>query len=794
MSLSASAPGALPQLGRGWRVPPALAAPLATAAGARQRDRGEGASQPGQLLALPLLQACGCRALCRRRRQRRRPRVVTCRSRGGEVVEALQTLVPPEQLVHHWWQPPKPPKPPSPWRLAPGLTPGGDQPQAIESLVRLLQDGHQTGDQETVYATLEGATGTGKTFVLSAVIAELQLPALWIAPNKALVGQVQKGVRGYLPDLASVEAFQSPFELYRPAYVVPAGDGTFQYKAGRAQVNKQAARHREWALASLKCRDTVVVASSSAIFHCSSQRSSEAELRQLEPGACELVLRRVEAELSEQLWALGRQGKLQERRTLRTLVLSDMDALRHTGWCRDFADKYAQHLPQGRHTLLDRFNAMHGREWLLVLDESHVLLPHLSAPSLGRESRKERLIESGFRLPSVRKGSRPLSLGEIWERAPRGVLFASATPAACELELSRHRVRMVQRPTHILDPVVSVQRLPPWEVWPHMLQELREKLGRGLQALVVCSSVVDAQVVTERIRQEGIATEVLHHEQKREAREQVLQSFRVGEAAVLVGVALLREGLDFPNVGLVLVRHADAGGFLRSESALTQIVGRAARNREGRVVFYAQKETSAMLKCVAATTQRRREQEEYNAKHGLEPGVLHWALPSPPCPLPLSPPADHSSPKPAVAAQPRPKRQLGRPPETPDTWVTRWEAQATVEQRIHQLALCGDGSQIAPEIPGVGRIAAAKLVAEFGRAQAALKAAKDGWLEGSEGSEGIGAVKADVLCEHKDEVDKSLERVRRARELSAPGERGLEDGGRPRASWAAEAMRIYGWL
>ena len=557
---------------------------------------------------------------------------------------------------------------------------------------------------------LKGATGTGKTFVMANVIAEVNRPTLVLCPNKTLVSQVARELRTYLPDNA-VEMFFSFYDRYRPeAYL----EATKTYIAKRASISSEfnALRHRA-TRALVERKDVCIVASVSCLYglgmpraYVESSRLWETgrafgsaeelrgELRELlfeeaataedvgpgdffldDSGAGELVLyvhppsdpersvltflnvgsglemrsesiylyparhhvcsrerveeaaKSIERELLQQKAALRGRGDEAAADRLEEIVRGDLQLLRETGHCRGI-ENYSFHL-SGRaagsqpYTLLDWFD----EDLLVVLDESHITIPQISAMYFGDRARKEKLVKHGFRLPSAME-NRPLTSEEFWGSVSQTV-FLSATPHAREKVWSSNAAReagrpvevpeMVIRPTFCLDPVISVHSKKDG-VLEDVLRQLASQEERNEKTIILTVSKRDAEEMTTYLQEEGgVRCSYIHSDLNATERAQVLQNLQVGEISAVVGVNLLREGLDLPEVSLVLVLDADVMGFLRSETSLIQAVGRAARHREGRAVFYADQVTEAMATCIEETERRRSIQLEYNRANSLTP-------------------------------------------------------------------------------------------------------------------------------------------------------------------------------
>jgi excinuclease ABC subunit B len=591
---------------------------------------------------------------------------------------------------------PLPAKTGSPFRLASPFQPAGDQPKAIKE----LNDGLHRGEDAQV---LLGITGSGKTFTVANVIAEIGKPTLIIAHNKILAAQLYGEFKELFPDNA-VHYFVSYYDYYQPEAYVPTTD-TFIEKD--SIVNEEIDRMRHAAtFALLSRKDVIIVASVSCIYGIGDRETYAAMTCEIDVGTAvdrDSVLRRlvelqyerndidfhrgtfrvrgdtvevfpayeadtairiewwgdqVEAmseidplrgglkrkldravifpashyatpentmrravqsireELKDQLELLSQQGKLLERQRLEQRTMYDLESIEQMGFCSGI-ENYSRHLT-GRSpgepppTLMDYF----GDDFLLIIDESHQTVPQIGAMSNGDRSRKETLVEFGFRLPSA-LDNRPLRFDEWRERAKR-TIYVSATPAEWELAQAKGVVvEQIIRPTGLLDPEVEVR--PVAHQVDDLLAEIRERVGKGDKVLVTTLTKRMAEDLTEYYREIGVKVRYLHSDVDTLERIQIIRDLRRGEFDVLVGINLLREGLDIPEVSLVGILDADKEGFLRSERSLIQTIGRAARNLNGRVLMYADKETESIKLAVSETNRRRAVQKEFNIKHGIVP-------------------------------------------------------------------------------------------------------------------------------------------------------------------------------
>jgi len=509
--------------------------------------------------------------------------------------------------------------------MAPGLEPRADQQQAIDALVQ-----HLPG-----CVTLAGATGTGKTFVMANVIYKLQWPTLVLAHNKDLCRQLWSDFKSYLPE-HSVELLTSAFDFYRPSMVGVrttkardrARDASKDLKpvllASKSRRNAEGSARREEAIQSIRTGEMpIVVASSTAIFPMRHPDRGSKELLEVEEA--QTIQAKVEAELLLEVQQLRELGSTERAQRLQETVEADMNLLLATGKCKDLYDKYGHLLPSlWSTTPVELFKQRYGEEWMLVMDESHVSLPHLRTPSAAVRARKERLVREGFYLSSS-VNHRPLSLEQLLAVGAKSVLLASATPD--EKYVSAPRVEMVQRPTHILDPEIEQVKSTPEQYVPVLCEEIKRERDKGNQVLVVWLRQYQTEVLAEELGKHGLRADFLHCARDNSDRAHVLQEFREGRLDVLVGVNLFREGLSFPRVSRVVVLDADAGGFLRTSSALIQVVGRAARHPDGKAIFvYKERVTAHMQSCIDETQERRKTQMAYNLKHGYKPERIYDGL------------------------------------------------------------------------------------------------------------------------------------------------------------------------
>lgn len=588
--------------------------------------------------------------------------------------------------------------------------PAGDQPQAIESLVSGMREG--LGKQ-----TLLGATGTGKTFTMANVIAQIQKPTLVVAHNKTLAAQLAQEFGEFFPD-AAVHYFVSYYDYYQPEAYMPITD---TYIEKDAQINEEIDRLRHASTQSLLSRrDVIIVASVSCIYGLGSpeeymkehmvlktgDRVSRPEfLRQLvgifferttvdlTPGTFRSVgnrvdimpvqervmysldieggvfqsmrvidpvsqrilshqetlflfpakhfvtdkekqivaLRTIREELEDRLALLAKEGKILEADRLKRRTNYDMAMIEEVGYCSGI-ENYSRHFSGKRpgeapDTLLEYFPKKSDGtpDFLTMIDESHVTLPQLRSMFAGDQARKKTLIDFGFRLPSA-LDNRPLRAEEFEARIGR-TLYVSATPSLYEREASDRIVEQIIRPTGLVDPQVTVRSVREEGDYPgqirHFIDEACLDIARGGRVLATTLTKKMAEDLSVYLKEQGVKAEYLHSDIKTIDRIRILTSFRKGVFDCLVGVNLLREGLDLPEVTLIGILDADKEGFLRSETSLIQIIGRAARNVDGRVIVYAEKVTGSLERAMSETKRRRDIQTAFNETHGITPQTVH---------------------------------------------------------------------------------------------------------------------------------------------------------------------------
>ena len=585
--------------------------------------------------------------------------------------------------------------PNSPYFLHQPFSPAGDQPAAIEKLVEGINDG-------LLFQTLLGVTGSGKTFTMANVIAQLGRPAIIMAPNKTLAAQLYSEMRDFFPENA-VEYFVSYYDYYQPEAYVPSRD---MFIEKDSSINEQIEQMRLSATKSLLERqDVVIVATVSAIYGigdpvdyhgmilhlCENEKlernaaikrltemqyerndvdfshgnfrvrgdvidifpaeNSEHALRltMLDDVVESLslfdpltghILRRVprftvypsshyvtprstvlqaietiKAELVERVAFFQKEHKLVELQRIEQRTRHDLEMLNEIGFCKGI-ENYSRHLSgrkQGEPppTLLDYLPS----DALMFLDESHVTIPQVGGMYKGDRARKENLVNYGFRLPSA-LDNRPLRFDEF-ERVMRQSVFVSATPAIFEGEHTQQVVEQLVRPTGLVDPQIDVR--PATTQVDDLMSEINLRVAKGERVLVTTLTKRMSEDLTEYLSGHGIKVRYLHSDIETVERVEIIRDLRLGMFDVLIGINLLREGLDIPEVSLVAILDADKEGFLRSERALIQTIGRAARHINGRAILYADKITNSMRRAIDETERRRNKQLLHNKEHGITP-------------------------------------------------------------------------------------------------------------------------------------------------------------------------------
>lgn len=586
------------------------------------------------------------------------------------------------------------------FKLVSEYQPMGDQPEAIKQLV----EGIKQGKKEQV---LLGGTGTGKTFTVSNVIQEVNMPTLVLAHNKTLAGQLYSEFKEFFPE-NRVEYFVSNFDFYQPEAYIPGRD---LYIDKNSQTNYEIEMLRSAAMNSLiERRDTIVVASVASIYGLGNpeqykemifslrvgqdidrkellmylvdrqyQRNDieqskgtfrvRGDVVEIVPGHTESWIIRIELfgdtverisevepltgktlgvyntytiypaygyvtkkeqllkacdsisqELDQRLSEFKQENKLLEHERLEQRTRHDVEMLREVGMCPG-VENYSRHIDgreegQRPYTLMDYFP----KDFLLIVDESHVMLPQVRGMYNGDRSRKQTLVEYGFRLPSA-LDNRPLFFGEF-ESIINQAIFVSATPGDYELENVKHQtVQQIIRPTGLLDPIIEVR--PIKDQIDDIISEIHIRIKRNERVLITTLTKRMAEDLTDYLKEVGIKVSYIHSDTKTLERTEILRDLRLGKYEVIVGINLLREGLDLPEVSLVCILDADKEGFLRSNRSLIQTIGRAARNSNGRVIMYADKMTDSMKFAINETKRRRGIQEEYNQVHNITPTTIH---------------------------------------------------------------------------------------------------------------------------------------------------------------------------
>ena len=576
--------------------------------------------------------------------------------------------------------------------------PSGDQPKAIEALVKGLNENKK-------HQVLLGATGTGKTFTIANVIKETGKQTLVLAHNKTLAGQLYSELKELFPE-NRVEYFVSYYDYYQPEAYIP---GTDTYIEKDSSINDEIDQLRHAATSALLSRDDVIVVASVSciygigeveeykkntitltvgeevernkvmkqliemhydrndldfkrgtfrvrgdvieiiptyenkngirveffgdeidkiseidtltgkvqkiirnitIFPASHFVTSEDKLKE--------AIKRIKAELEDRLKELRENNKLLEAERLEQRTNYDIEMLTETGFCSG-VENYSRHLSGRKEgetptTLMDFFK----KDYLLVIDESHVTLPQVRAMYNGDRARKQNLVDYGFRLPSA-LDNRPLKFEEF-EKKINQVIYVSATPGDYELEKQENKVDQIIRPTGLLDPTIEIRKTE--GQIDNLVGEIRERNAKNERVLITTLTIRMSEELTKYLKELDIKVAYLHSEIKTLERLKIIKDLREGKYDCVVGINLLREGLDIPEVSLIAILDADKEGFLRSERSLIQTIGRCARNANGHVIMYADRVTDSMKIAIEETKRRRKIQEEYNKKHGIIPKTI----------------------------------------------------------------------------------------------------------------------------------------------------------------------------